>query len=83
MSTPRPEYAVTIDHTIDAVWLRDLCQKAAQDHHTRASKATQRQALNHNMEKYECFAKYADRFEHIRKEEANRIAMSLGVTTDE
>jgi len=70
----RPDYAVVIDGAIDAVWLRDLCQKAAQDHHTRASRATQRRALTENMNKYEIFAKYAERFEHIRKEEADRLA---------
>jgi len=73
----RPEYAVTIDHTIDAVWLRDICQRAAQEHHTRAANATQRKALTANTEKYECFSKYAERFEHIREEEAARIAATF------
>lgn len=77
------QYAVEIDHTMDAVWLRDLCQKAAQEHHTRASKATQRKALNENIDKYECFAKYAERFEHIRKEEAARITRNMGLTPKE
>ena len=75
----RPEYAVTIDHTIDAVWLRDLCAKAAQTHYVRGSKATTRKALKENGEKADCFAKYADRFEHIRKEEVERVKESMGV----
>lgn len=71
------EYAVIIDDGVEAVWLRDLCQREAQKHHTRASEATQRAALDLNMQKYECFAKYADRFEHIRKEVVERIVASL------
>ena len=77
---PPVDYAVEIDHTIDAVWLRDLCVKAAQKHLAQASKATKRKALNENREKHLCFAKYADRFEHIRNEEATRIATNMGVT---
>lgn len=73
------EYAIVIDEPYDAVLLRDLLQKAAQEHHTKASKATQRKALNDNTHKHEVFAKYADRCEYIRKSVADRISRSLGV----
>ena len=77
----RPEYGIVIDDTIDAVYLRDLCQKAANTHCERAGTATARRAVKDNTEKYVMFQKYADRFEHIRKEEVARMSEALGVTT--
>lgn len=72
MSQP-PEHAVVIDHTIEAVWLRDLCGREALKHYQRASSAIKARAVKSNMEKYEAFAKYAERFEYIRKTEIERI----------
>lgn len=73
------EYAVEIDHSYDAVVLRDLCRKAAETHSKRARLAHTPHARKENADKEEIFTRYADRFEHIRVEEARRIGLSLGV----
>lgn len=78
MSTQNPEYAIVIDKTYDAVLLRDLLRDAAQKHHTRASNTTQKAALHQNMEKYEVFAKYAERCEQIRLDEVQRVKDKMG-----
>lgn len=70
-------HAIVIDESYDAVLLRDLLRREAQKHHTRASKASQRAAVTENMLMYECFSKYAERCEHIRKEEAALVADAL------
>lgn len=74
----RNEYAIIIDDSYDAILLRDLLRDAAQKAHTRAGKASQRRALDRNLKQFECFARYAERFEHVRKEEAARITERLG-----
>jgi hypothetical protein len=71
---PEAHYAIIIDEEYDAVLLHDLLRQAAQEHHTRAMKATLRRAVNGNMHKHEVFAKYAERCEYIRKQAAERIA---------
>ena len=83
MSTETGEYAVVIDHTIDAVWLRDVCYIQANKHRDRAAAATQRKASTINLEKAEMFQKYAERFEHIRAIEAARITRNMGLTPRE
>lgn len=75
----RPEYAIVVDSTYDAVVLRDVLRQAAQDRFDKAAKAVQRHALDRNMDQHRILAKYAERCEHIRADEAERIAESLGV----
>jgi hypothetical protein len=71
------EYAVVIDEGYHAALLRDLCRAEAQKCHIRWSRATNRAAMQRNLQRHEIFAKYAERFEHIRKEEAARVAATL------
>jgi hypothetical protein len=74
------DYAIIIDSSYEAVLLRDLLQNAAQKAHLAASKATQRNALNRQTDRYECFSKYAERCEYIRLQEVERIGKQLGVS---
>jgi hypothetical protein len=71
------EYAIVIDEAIDAVWLRDTCQREANKHRQRAALGTTAKAIRGNTAKADVFQKYADRFEYMRKEEAARIAATL------
>lgn len=70
------EWAIVIDRG-DAPLLRDLLRRAAQDRLNKVAKATQRMALNRNRREHEIFAKYAERCEHVRKGEAERIAAKI------
>jgi hypothetical protein len=71
------EYAIVIDEAIDAVWLRDVCQREANKHRQRAATGTATRAVRANAAKADVFQKYADRFEYMRKEEVARIAATL------
>lgn len=73
------EYAVVVDESFDAVLLRDLCRAEAQKCHLRWSKAVNRAAAQRNLQRHEIFAKYAERFEHIRLQEAEKIMRKLGL----
>ena len=75
-------YAVVIDECYDAVLLRDLCRAEAQKCHIRWSKATNRAAMQRNLQRHEIFAKYAERFEHIRLQEVERIKTRMGMEDD-
>lgn len=73
MSEP-VQYALVLNESYDAVVLRDLFRKKAQEHHDRAANATRRKSVIDNMRNYVMYRDLADRCEHIRKQERDRIA---------
>lgn len=73
------EYAVVIDQSFDAILLRDAVIKAAKDARKKADKATQGHARSKNAARHEILQKYAERFEHVRVLEAQRITEALGL----
>ena len=76
-TTNEGDYAVMIDHPFDALLLRDVCRKEAQRYHDRWVSASTRHAVQKNLQKHEVFARYAERFEHIRVQEVNRIIETM------
>jgi hypothetical protein len=72
-------YAIEIDHSYDAVVLRDMCRKAAETHEKRARLAQTHHSRRENTDKAEIFRRYEERLEHIRKQEASRISVALGL----
>lgn len=81
MSEP-VQYALVLDASYDAVVLRDLFRAKAQEHHTRWSKASTRKAVKTNLYLYEMYSSLAERCEHIRKEERDRIAATFKGVSD-
>lgn len=73
-------YAVVIDSGYDAALLRDVCRKEALKYAGRAAGAVAAHSRTRNNERHVIFAKYAERFEHIRVEEAARVRASLGMS---
>jgi len=71
------EYAVVVDESYHAVLLRDLCQQEAQKYHDRWANATTRHAVNRNLQRYEIFAQYAERFDSIRLREIEKIMRTV------
>lgn len=71
------EYAIELDDSWDVIVLRDVLRHAAQDRANKAAKAVQGSALKRNRNEHEILQKYADRLEHIRIEEAQRIGLKL------
>lgn len=79
--TPRPEYGIIVDGAIDAVYMRDLCSKEASRLADRGD-ATTGKAQERNYTKAAVFKKYAERFEGIRKSEADRIVANMRGASD-
>lgn len=77
------EYAVVIDHSIDAVYIRDVLLRAAEEHRRKAAKASQGHARDKNLARHETLRKYADRFERVRLMEAERITAALGLRSSQ
>jgi len=74
------EWAIVIERG-DCVLLRELFRKAASDRHKKAARAVQGQALGRNVREYHVFTRYADRCEHIRKQEVAVINEKLGIAS--
>ena len=77
------EYAIVIDQIYDAIVLRDVLKRMAQDRFNKAAKATMRGARTKNLNDGRILAKYAERCEEIRLLEAERIGRKLGTVTSQ
>lgn len=72
------EYAVVVDHG-DAPIVRDALRRAADDRAAKAGNARQASAIKRNTEEARVLRKYAERFEHVRIENAKKVGLKLGL----
>ena len=77
------EYAVVIDTTFEAVTLRNMLLRAAEDARKKADGVTSATIKERHEERFAIFTKYADRFERIRVMEAERITAALGLRSSQ
>jgi hypothetical protein len=72
-------YAIILDSSYDAILLRDVCEREALKYAERAAVAVAAHARTRNNERHAIFAKYAERFEHIRLQQVKQIQDLLGI----
>lgn len=70
------EYAMVIAPT-DALQLRELLLRAAEDRAVKATRATSRLAIKRNTDEHQLFARYAERLDYIHKDFVERFTARI------